>query len=85
MEVEKRNEGGGERRGGGWSVLVSANGPGSGVWSKQSSQRISTIKWIERKKEQGREGKQRKKRNTEIRDAGTDGVREGECSYFIMN
>lgn len=31
-------------------MLVSANGSGSGVWSKHSSQRISTIKWIERKR-----------------------------------
>lgn len=30
-------------------MLASANGPSSGVWSKQSSQRISTIKQIERK------------------------------------
>ena len=54
--------GGGGRGGGGKkkrSVLVSANGPGSAVWSKHSSQRISTIGRMERKNET--EGEQQKK------------------------
>lgn len=61
MEVERRNAGGKQkRRRRKRSVLVSANGPSSGVWSKHSSQRISTIRRIERKKREGRR-EQRKK------------------------
>lgn len=44
-------------------MLVSANGPGSGVWSKHSSQRISTIGRRERKKE--REGEGERERTAE--------------------
>lgn len=38
MEVQRRDTGGG-------GLLGSANGLGLGVWSKHSSQRISTIRW----------------------------------------
>lgn len=63
MEVERRNEGGregeeeeGRRRGVCWSQLM---GRGSAVWSKHSSQRISTIGRMERKNET--EGEQQNK------------------------
>lgn len=54
------------------SVLVSANGPDSGVWSKHSSLGISTMRQVQRNK--GREWKQQKRDAWDQKDLTVSGV-----------
>lgn len=64
-------------------MLVSANGPCSGVWSKHSSQRISTIGRIERKKREGGREERTAEKKGRLRSE-TEKLTVKEETFYIL-